>query len=216
MKAFLSKLLRQIFPARCVSCRAESSSICPKCLRAVPPTKPLNENWITSVYSYQDPAIKKLLWQFKFEGKWSVVEDLGGTLYDHLADELAEKSLFENVSSPLIVPIPITQKKLRERGYNQSWILGKELVRRSGGLLVCRGDILEKTCETKTQHSIHNRRERLENLRGAYTVRRPKDVVGKDIIIVDDITTTHATLIEARRALREAGAGTILAFTIAH
>lgn len=216
MKAFLNKILKFVFPARCVGCRAECSSICPKCLSKVPRAEKMGEDWITSVWSYKDRNIKKLLWQFKFEGKWSFVEDLGQVLYDHLSDELAEKSLFENVVSPILVPIPITGKKLRERGYNQSEILGKELVRRSGGFLACMPNVLQKIKETPTQHSIMNRSARLKNLRGTFAVKNPKEISGRDIVIIDDITTTHATLIEARRALREAGAGKILAFTIAH
>ncbi len=216
MKAFFDKLLRLIFPARCVGCRVESTSICPRCLLRVPPSERINEDWIISVYSYKDRNIKKLLWQLKFESKWSVIADIGQILYDHLADELSERSLFENINSPVLIPIPITKKKLRKRGYNQSEILAKELVRRSGGFLSSFPDALEKIRETETQHSIKNRGERLRNLRGTFAVRDIDAVRGRDVVIVDDITTTHATLMEARRALREAGAGKIIAFTIAH
>ncbi len=151
----------------------------------------------------------------KFENKFAVIDDLGEGLYDHLFDELSERSIFENVQSPILVPIPLSRKSRRRRGYNQSEIVARDLSIRSDGKIEVQ-NILEKVKETETQHSIKNRNERLHNLKGTFAVKESPSLKGKNIIVVDDITTTHATLIEARRALKDAGARSVIGFTIAH
>lgn len=215
MKGFFKSILGFIFPVRCVGCRAEGAALCRQCLAKIPRADTPTEDWIISVFSYRDPSIKKLLWQFKFEGRWSVIEDIGDALFDHLSEELAEAAIFENVRAPILVPIPITRKKLRERGYNQAAVIARELARKSDNAFTV-ATLLRKTRTTKAQHDIKGRAKRLHNLVGAYEAVRPALVAGRDIVIVDDITTTHATLIEARRALRAAGAKSVRAFTIAH
>ena len=77
-------------------------------------------------------------------------------------------------------------------------------------------DILQKNKDTATQHSIKNRRERLRNLQGMFEIKNTADIKGKNIVLIDDITTTHGTLLEAKRVLRANGAKKILGFTIAH
>ena len=214
MKLF-KKFIGFLFPAHCVACHIEGYWICPLCLPGVTRAKHAEYSWIISVWNYKDPRIKRLLWKFKFENKFSVIEDLGVYLYDHLCDELTERALFDNLKSPILVPIPLSLKSLRKRGYNQSKIIATELARRSHGSLQIE-DALQKKKETETQHSIKNRSERLRNLRGVFEIKNSADVAGKNIVLIDDITTTHGTLIEAKRVLRANGAKKIIGFTIAH
>ncbi len=214
MKLF-KKFIGFLFPAHCVTCRLKGYWICSACLADILPAKAAEYNWIISVWNYKDPRIKRLLWKFKFENKFSIIEDLGASLYDHLSDELAERALFDNLKSPILVPIPLSRKSLRKRGYNQSKILAQELADRSNGFLQVQ-DILQKNKDTATQHSIKNRRERLRNLQGMFEIKNTADIKGKNIVLIDDITTTHGTLLEAKRVLRANGAKKILGFTIAH
>lgn len=151
----------------------------------------------------------------KFEHKFSVVDDLSQILFDHLFEELTERAIFENNQKPILIPIPLSKKSLRARGYNQSEIVARSLADKSNNLLIVE-NILEKTRETVTQHSIRNRNERLKNLRGVFVVKENSEIKGKNIILIDDITTTHGTLIEARRTLLASGARSVMAFTIAH
>ncbi len=159
-----SALFGYLFPARCIDCEQQGFWICPKCRLSLSPAKNPDHPWIISVWNYKDPRIKKLLWKLKFENKFSVLEDLGAPLYDHLADELTERLFAENFAEPLLVPIPLSVKSFKKRGYNQSKMIAQELARRSLGKLSV-ADALEKHSDTPTQHSIHNRRERLDNLR---------------------------------------------------
>lgn len=209
------KFFAWLFPAKCIVCKKEGPFICQKHLRHIPISAKPDKDWIISVWSYKDPKIKKLLWMLKFEHKFAVVEDLSHILFDHLFEELAERSIFENNQKPILVPIPLSKKSLRARGYNQSEIIAQTLVDKSDGRLIVE-NILEKTRETVTQHSIRNRNERLKNLRGVFAVKEDSEIKGKNIILIDDITTTHGTLVEAKRTLKDAGARSVIGFTIAH
>lgn len=215
MKHSIRKLFAYLFPARCVGCRAEGSYLCTPCRQKIPRAEQPAKDWIVSVWSYKDPRIKKLLWMLKFNGTFSVIESLATELHDHIADELAERAVFENMDHVLLIPIPLSAKSMRTRGYNQARIIAEHLIRKNSGHLILL-DALQKTKETPTQHSIKNRSARLQNLRGTYTVKKGADVRGRNIVLIDDITTTHATLIEARRVLKDAGAKTVLGFTVAH
>ncbi len=204
-----------LFPAKCIVCKKEGPFICQRDLRCIPLAAKPDKDWIISVWNYKDPKIKKLLWMLKFEHKFAVAQDLSQILFDHLFEELAERAIFENDKISVLVPIPLSKKGLRTRGYNQSEIIAKTLADKSNGKLIVK-NILEKTRETLTQHSINNRNERLKNLRGVFTVKENYELEGKNVILVDDITTTHGTLIEAKRALKDAGARSVIGFTVAH
>jgi competence protein ComFC len=211
----LKRFVSFLFPSRCVECKREEFWICPDCLEKISRAKTPDHSWIISVWNYKDPRIKRLLWKFKFENKFSVIEDLSLRLYDELSSELSERAIFDNLGPVILVPIPLSKKSLRKRGYNQSHLIAEALSERSGGKLPVI-DALRKIRETSTQHSINNRQKRLVNLRGIFDTSPSADIQGKNVIIVDDITTTHATLVEARRALKLAGAKKVLAYTIAH
>lgn len=215
MKKIWRKILDVIFPKRCVGCNRSGSYICAKCASLIPPCAQIEARWIISTWSYKDPRVKKLLWKFKFENKFSAASDIALYASDHLVEELSERAIFDNFIELILVPVPLTKKSLRKRGYNQSKLLAEEIMLRLGPDSQVE-DTLTKVRETETQHSIKNRRGRLQNLRGAYAVNSKAQVFGKNILLIDDITTTHATLIEARRALKAAGAKKVLAYTIAH
>ncbi|KKS56700.1 MAG: Competence protein F, partial [Candidatus Nomurabacteria bacterium GW2011_GWF1_42_40] len=77
-------------------------------------------------------------------------------------------------------------------------------------------DILIKPKDTKHQAHIENRSERLKNIIGSFTVKNSEIIKGRNIILIDDILTTGATLSEARKVLKRAGARKVIAFTVAH
>jgi ComF family protein len=215
MNYFIKKFFASLFPAKCIVCKKPGNFICSKDLSKIPNAKKPDKDWIFSVWSYKDKSMKKILFMLKFESKFSVIEDLVQTIFDHLTDELHEREVFENTKTVWLVPIPISNKSFRERGYNQSEIISNRLATMSLGKLSNK-NILKKFKETKTQHSIKNRSERLSNLRNSFCLKEGVDIKGKNIVLIDDITTTHATLVEARRVLKQHGARMVIAFTIAH
>ena len=99
----------------------------------------------------------------------------------------------------------------RERGFNQAELLATEL-RRASGLAV--RNVLQRTRYTATQTQF-DRSERMENLRGAFRLRRGSNVQDFRMLLVDDVLTTGSTLSECASVLREAGARSVHAATVA-
>lgn len=215
MKIIWKKFLDILFPKFCVGCHKSGAFLCIKCSEKIPQSEKMNASWIMSMWNYKDPRVKKLLWKFKFENKFSIAEELGCFSAQYLNSDLSDKALFDNFVDVILVPVPLSPKSKKMRGYNQSELLANMICEQLGPDYSTKC-FLSKIKDTQTQHSIKNRSDRLKNLRGAYQVTTPSLVVGKNILLIDDITTTHATLVEARRALKEAGAKKIMAFTVAH
>jgi ComF family protein len=106
----------------------------------------------------------------------------------------------------MIVPVPLHHVSLRERGFNQAHLLSLAVSKRFG--VPVRRSCLAKIRHTRPQSGL-NRQERLTNLKGAFKVKDPGAVKGKNILIVDDVYTTGATVSKAAGALKEAGASKI-------
>ncbi len=134
------------------------------------------------------------------------------TLALYFGEKMAEHFLSagaENADGPfLVIPVPLTEKRVRERGYNQAEELANSLCRALGEKGVeaeLRSDILEKTRETGQQkHGTYA--ERMENAAGAYHVHDRKACRGRTVLLVDDILTTGATGSECAKRLLSAGA----------
>jgi ComF family protein len=108
----------------------------------------------------------------------------------------------------LLLPVPLSTQRLRERGYNQAW----ELARRLGHALRCPADsrLLLRVKDTPHQLAFP-RAKRAENVRAAFAVepRRLGELRGRSVTLVDDVMTTGATVAEASRALLQAGASEV-------
>jgi ComF family protein len=116
-----------------------------------------------------------------------------------------------NISGPAtLVPVPVSEARRRRRGYNQAALIARALARRSG---VAVAETLARSRETQAQHRL-DRAARARNLRGAFTVDAPGPVP-KDVILVDDILTTGATLDACSEVLLAVGARTVYGFAIA-
>ena len=111
----------------------------------------------------------------------------------------------------LIVPVPLHPARLRERGFNQAHILATMLGHKIGVPIF---PVLRRIRYTTTQTAF-DRIDRIENLRGAFRLRKSIDMRGLQVLLVDDILTTGSTLSECARVLREAGALSVYAVTAA-
>ncbi len=171
----------------------------------------------TAPLSYREPMIRSLIWQLKYRGNKKIAKTLAEILYDEIMDEYQDLVSFENFSSPLIIPIPASPKKKKEKGFNQTEILAEALIELDKEkTFEYSPDALTKTKETKNQTSIKRREERLLNLKGSFDVKNPEIVKERNVILIDDVITTGATIKEARRALKAHGARKVLAFAVAH
>jgi len=121
-------------------------------------------------------------------------------------------ALPQGVDTDVIIPVPLHPTRLRAREFNQSLLLADQLSRHLARPVSATN--LVRTAATDPQTTL-SRQERLRNLRNAFEIRRPPDLSGKRILLIDDVFTTGATLNECARSLRNAGAGPVFALTLA-
>lgn len=124
-----------------------------------------------------------------------------------------------NGERPLVMPVPLHASRRKERGFNQSDLLAKGLVRELGkrqaaAKLRVLDSILVRAKPT-TQQTGLSVAARRENVRGAFEVRKPESIRGRDIVLIDDVMTTGATLSACARALKKAGGRNVWALTLA-
>jgi ComF family protein len=184
----------------CPSCNAPSADDqrCGRCL-----VHPPQFDRTISAFRYRYP-LDRLVQAYKFRANLS--------LLPLFADALIE-AIGKHHPAPLpdlIVPLPLAPKRLAERGFNQSALLGDKLASALAIKFESRGML--RVRETPPQSGL-NREARLKNVRGAFDCA--KSLAGKRVAIVDDVMTTGATLSEAARALKRAGAIEVSAWVIA-
>ena len=214
----INHLLELIFPARCIKCAAYGSFICTDCLSKIPPA-PENRH-ANAMWSYRDATARRLVTAFKYAGKTSLANTIAQPFYDFLLAECEEKMLYDTHNDlPLMIPIPVSRRKQRKRGFNQTQLLVKALADiDQGANFKPAPDILIKIKDTPDQASLSHRNDRMKNMRGVFAVnpRKHNEITGKAVILIDDVTTTGATINEAKRVLLGAGARKIIACTVAH
>ncbi len=118
-----------------------------------------------------------------------------------------------NLNGYGIIPMPLHPFRLRERGFNQADLIA-EGIREWEGMTVAK-DILKRVRATPPQAEAKNFEERMKNISGSFSVPREELVRGKNFIILDDVFTSGATVGEAVKTLRAAGARRILALIAA-
>jgi ComF family protein len=112
----------------------------------------------------------------------------------------------------LIIPVPLHPRKLRQRGFNQSVVLAREISRRHGVAMDFR--TLRRVVDTASQTGL-KKKERRSNIRKAFSITGPERIRGQNILLVDDVYTTGSTLSECARTLLKAGAEAVGALTLA-
>ena len=142
-------------------------------------------------------GLYSLLHQFKYSGQRHLRFPVAGWLRETLHDSRLRDRRFD-----VIVPVPLHPVRERERGFNQAQLLAELLTVSARAPLRL---ILERTRYTTTQ-TAHDRAERMENLHGAFRLRKNQDVRDLRVLLIDDVLTTGSTLSECARVLKNAGA----------
>lgn len=153
---------------------------------------------------YFEGRLRSAMHAFKFNGR----KDIGR----RLVSLLKEKVLSFADTFDRIVPIPVTEKRLKERGFNQSFIIAEEIAKIAGKEIG--HSILLKKKDTKDQYSL-TREDRKRNVKGVFAVRDKGAIKGKRILLVDDLFTTGYTAHEAAVTLLRSRAGEIRFFALA-
>jgi ComF family protein len=214
---FLDLILDIIFPVNCVSCKEKGILLCQKCLTNSPCAERESANWVFPLFDYRHPTIKKSIWFLKYKGKRKLASIFAEVMYGRILEELADLAQFENFKDPILIPIPLAPKRQHERGFNQAELICNALITLDENKNFKIGKkILIKIKDIKHQAQIESRNKRLQNIIDSFAVKNRESVIGKNIILIDDVTTTGATLNEAKKMLKQAGAKKIIAFTIAH
>ncbi len=142
--------------------------------------------------------------------KYHAVTPLGGWFAARLAELAAHQP--EAFAADVVVPVPLHATRLRERGYNQAELIARPLAKRLG--LRFRSYLLVRTRPRPDKLRL-SRQERWRTVRGAYAIRAGNRVDNLRVLLVDDVFTSGATLDACARALRNAGAASVLGLTVA-
>jgi competence protein ComFC len=223
------------YPATCVGCEANverSDYLCPECEKRAPRivapfcakcSEPF-PGAITQTFRCANCAERKLhfdcavaayrsrglvrnvLHQFKYGKQRHLRHPIAKWLSESLDDPRLRGRRFD-----LIVPVPLHPTRERERGFNQAALIA-ELLATSAA--IPERPVLERIRYTTTQ-TAYDRAERMENLHGAFRLRKNQDVRGLHVLLIDDVLTTGSTLSECARVLRKAGAVSVHAATAA-
>jgi ComF family protein len=214
------------FPPWCIGCGREGQYICNTCLEKLPlispPVctkcgRPLTEQntcpgciegpivieGIRAPFLFHG-VIRKAVHELKYRNLKAIAPLLAGLLYDYIQEN--------PIPGDVLVPVPIHRKRLRERGYNQSSLIAHELGRKSGLPVI--EDCLIRSINTPPQVRTISAAERRENIAGAFACRNDS-LRGRQVILIDDVSTSGATLNTCAELLKEAGAASVWGLTIA-
>ena len=156
---------------------------------------------------YQNDLARELIHTFKFNG----AKEIGAILARYIADSAKLYNILPPENS-IFIPIPLHKKRFRERGFNQAELIADELARIFGRR--AETGILTRTIFREHQTKMKNREARLKNAEGVYSLKSEVPE-GTILILVDDVSTTGATIEEAANVLKDAGAKQVWAFVVA-
>jgi ComF family protein len=221
-------VLDTLFPVNCLVCNREGVFLCSLCQVALKRLEqqscivcekaslagithpkcsaPFLPEGLVSFLDYRDKNLSHVL----IAGKYSFLPGVFGILGEVLASFLSESIWREIFQGFIVIPLPLSKSRRRWRGFNQAEILVNVLSEKLGML---QGSPLVKQ-NTRTQKDL-NKEQRRKNVLGCFSLKAGAEVRGKNYILVDDVVTTGATLMEASKVLKRNGAAKVWCMTIA-
>lgn len=222
---FRGQLLDLLFPPRCVGCRRIGAWLCAECQsqipRVEPPfcvqcgdkvaaddlctrcrTSPLQIERIRAA-AYFEGALREAIHLFKYKGRTALAKPLGNLMAMYWQQH--------PMPVDVVVAVPLHATRLRERGYNQAALLARELAQRAEIALNERTLVRKRATAPQVDLSA---KERRENVRDAFCCSDDR-LAEKRVLLIDDVCTTGATLEACAIALRESGAHSVQALTLA-
>ena len=220
MFGVLNEIVKLLFPPKCIFCRRILGAgvpieICNDCHKEVPfldgpvirtenPSRGECDS-IVGVCKYTG-IIKDSLIRYKFSDKPGYYRAFAAILHDRI------KKMTDYCRFDIIVSVPLHKHRERSRGYNQSYLIAKELGRKLK--LPVNQKLLCRIRDTGSQ-SLLGKKERSVNVTGAFKVTDASMLEGKTVLLVDDILTTGSTINECSRILKESGAVKVIGAVIA-
>ncbi|MBI4132845.1 MAG: ComF family protein [Candidatus Sungbacteria bacterium] len=221
-------LLDLVFPKSCLGCNAEGAFLCRSCRETLAFRAPQcprcgRRNFdgvlcnrcqgksdlrrFLAPFSYREPLARNLIHAYKYEGLSSLKVFFADAIVSFL-----ELYAIRPRPESMLVPIPLHRFREQARGFNQAALLAEELGRRLD--LGVRSPLYRRRM-TEPQIDMPSYDKRRDNVARAFAVNDPALVRGRTVILVDDVATSGATLSEAARVLRRAGARSVWAIAIA-
>lgn len=215
-----------LFPAYCMGCHAPRTLLCTTCASAIyaPPTKCLlcarpvlggickdcsvrsHIDRIDVYAPYKHPLARALVGNTKYHYEHTLARPMGNLLATLLTTIPTES---------LLVPIPLHPKKLRERGFNQSFLIATSIADIIPISIAPTG-VLARTRYTTPQARTASRAERKAHLKSAFALQSTESFTNKHIILVDDVVTSGATVRESARVLKTANPASIRVVAFAY
>ena len=214
IKDWLGSFLSLFFPRYCIVCGRTLAKgeecLCTMCNINLPRTdyhlrkdNPVEKMFwgkiplerATSFFFYRKGSdFLQILHQLKYGGQ----KGIGAIMGRYMAAELLESGFFEGVD--VILPVPLHKKKQQIRGYNQSEWIARGIAAVTGISIDTESVVRRKNTETQTRKSFL---ERWENVEGIFELNHAESLIGKHILIVDDVLTTGATTVECASCLTD-------------
>lgn len=211
MWKFLETLIDLVLPRKAHSARTQKRTIDDFVM--TPEKHELLGTTVSTLFSYQSPAVDDVIRALKYEHSEHAVTLLAEMLAEYLREEITTLRMF-SPKPILLVPVPLHAQRVKERGFNQIQKVLAQLPApfRDGTYATLTPEVLVRSRDTAHQTRL-SRQERLSNVAGAFAVTSPALVENTHVILIDDVTTTGATLVNAATPLKKAGAEvTLLAF----
>jgi len=226
LRELSNDLLHVMFPDLCLACRklpkTRDASFCVDCLHIMPYTDHffIKENDVTKHFRgrvtllhggallrfREGGIVQNMLHQLKYKKRREIGEVLG---------EIAGRKFLDSplfMVPDIIIPVPVHPEKVRRRGYNQSSVFGMAVGQVIGVPLS--DHVLIKDKETTSQTG-KSRTDRVVNVEEVFVLKRPDEINGRNVLLVDDVVTTGATLEACCLKLKESGAKSLSILTIA-
>jgi ComF family protein len=189
-----------------IECDEDGLRRCPVCRRI---DRPFHR---AIAYGSYNDGLRELVHLLKYNG----VRPAAGVLGRMLGESLIAVAPSLEQSIVLLVPVPLHRSKRRQRGFNQAELIARGALKAhiSRERFQLAPDLLARVRDTHSQIGLTSHQRR-ENVRGAFAVTRPQQVIGREVVVVDDVYTTGTTASECARVLRRAGASRVWVATVA-
>ena len=212
-------LLDILFPKFCIGCGREGKYICDRCNIFTSEAEPIyfqQEKYgldsLISVWEYEG-LMKKAIHQIKYQGVADIIKELmSSVILSPQAKNLGELPRDPSLRSRMTVTyVPMYKKREKKRGFNQARIIAQELAKKTGLEVV---SLLKKIKDTKPQMEL-NQEERLKNIKGCFELIELTETRVSEVLLVDDVYTTGATMRECAKVLKKAGIEKVYGFVLA-
>lgn len=222
-------ILDWLFPKLCIGCGFLGEYLCLNCIKSLKTKKtvcfyceksspagtthsacskkgPITGN--LSLYQYSG-LMSKIIHSYKYKLNQTIINAF---LIEAVQPQISKIQEFLPLTNPKLIPVPLNIKRMRRRGFNQALTICNYLSKALGLQI---NEVLIKTRETQPQAGITKLKERKANIKGVFVVTSDRLIKKQDVIIIDDLVTTGATVNEIGKVLKKAGARRVYSFALA-